>query len=84
MNLIGTSFKIVVDCKNNEIAEIIYKGLEPENKEVDSNTTIEMELDNNRLTILLESKSEISTIRNTIDDILSTINTIESVYKSVK
>jgi len=79
-----SSFKIVIKCKNNEIAQIIAKSLEPENQHVDNNTTINMQVKDCKLIVQLESSSSVSTIRNTIDDIISTINTVESVYKSVK
>jgi len=77
-------FKMVIECKNNDIVNIIAKSLEPENKQVNDKTTITMEIDNNKLILKLKSSSPISTLRNTADDIISTISTIESVYKSVK
>ncbi|MCK5142303.1 MAG: CTAG/PCC1 family protein [Candidatus Heimdallarchaeota archaeon] len=79
-----SSFTMVIECKNNDIANIIAKSLEPENKQVDDKTTITMEIDDNKLILKLKSSSPISTLRNTADDIISTISTIESVYKSVK
>lgn len=79
-----SSFTMVIECKNNDIANIIAKSLEPENKQVDNKTTITMEIENNKLILKLKSSSPISTLRNTADDIISTISTIESVYKSVK
>lgn len=79
-----SSFTIVIECKNNDMVNIIAKSLEPENKQVDDKTTITMEIDNNKLILKLKSSSPISTLRNTADDIISTISTIESVYKSVK
>ena len=79
-----SSFKMVIECKNSELAQIISKSLEPENKQVDKNTTISMQVENHKLMLQLESSSSVSTIRNTIDDIISTISTVESVYKSVK
>ena len=79
-----SSFTMVIECKNNDMANIIAKSLEPENKQVDDKTTITMEIDNNKLILKLKSSSPISTLRNTADDIISTISTIESVYKSVK
>lgn len=75
---------MVIECKNNEMANIIAKSLEPENKQVDDKTKITMEIDDNKLILKLKSSSPISTLRNTADDIISTISTIESVYKSVK
>ncbi|MHA1445501.1 MAG: KEOPS complex subunit Pcc1 [Candidatus Heimdallarchaeaceae archaeon] len=79
-----SSFTMVIECKNNDMANIIAKSLEPENKQVDNKTTITMEIENNKLILKLKSSSPISTLRNTADDIISTISTIESVYKSVK
>lgn len=79
-----SSFTMVIECKNNDMVNIIAKSLEPENKQVDDKTTITMEIDNNKLILKLKSSSPISTLRNTADDIISTISTIESVYKSVK
>ncbi|TET74117.1 MAG: hypothetical protein E3J43_10285 [Candidatus Heimdallarchaeota archaeon] len=79
-----SSFTMVIECKNNDIVNIIAKSLEPENKQVNDKTTITMEIDNNKLILKLKSSSPISTLRNTADDIISTISTIESVYKSVK
>jgi len=79
-----SSFTMVIECKNNDMVNIIAKSLEPENKQVDDKTTITMEIDTNKLILKLKSSSPISTLRNTADDIISTISTIESVYKSVK
>jgi len=79
-----SNFTMVIECKNNDMANIIAKSLEPENKQVNDKTTITMEIDNNKLILKLKSSSPISTLRNTADDIISTISTIESVYKSVK
>ena len=79
-----SNFKMTIECKNAGIAEIIAKSLEPENKQLDENTSIIMLIEENELIIELESSSSLSTLRNTIDDIISTISTIESVYKSVK
>lgn len=79
-----SSFTMVIECKNNDMVNIIAKSLEPENKQVDDKTTITMEIDNNKLILKLKSSSPISTLRNTADDIISTLSTIESVYKSVK
>ena len=79
-----SSFTMVIECKNNDMANIIAKSLEPENKQVDNKTTITMKIYNNKLVLKLKSSSPISTLRNTVDDIISTISTIESVYKSVK
>jgi len=79
-----SSFTMVIECKNNDMANIIARSLEPENKQVDNKTTITMEIDDNKLILKLKSSSSISTLRNTADDIISTISTIESVYKSVK
>jgi tRNA threonylcarbamoyladenosine modification (KEOPS) complex Pcc1 subunit len=79
-----SSFEMIIDCKNGEIAEIIAKSLEPENKQVDKNTTIDMQVEDNKLILVLKTTSSVSTLRNTIDDIISTINTVESIYKSVK
>ncbi len=78
-----SSFTMVIECKNNDMANIIARGLEPENKQVDDKTTITMEIDDNKLILKLKSSSSISTLRNTADDIIGTISTIESVYKSV-
>ena len=84
MILHESNFTMVIECKNNEMANIIAKSLEPENKQVDDKTKITMEIDDNKLILKLKSSSPISTLRNTADDIISTISTIESVYKSVK
>ena len=46
-----SSFKMVIECKNSEIAQIISKSLEPENKQVDKNTTISMQVEDHKLIV---------------------------------
>ncbi len=83
MGFCSLEFSMKVKCLNEELAQIIAKTLAPENEQVDSQTEITMKIERNILTIYLKSNSSVSTIRNTVDDIISTINTIENVCKTV-
>ena len=38
----STNIELLIECENEEFAEIVIKGLEPENKILDSNTKITM------------------------------------------
>jgi len=75
---------ITIEFIDSDFAQVITKSLEPENKLIDANSSIKMRLANQKLQIEFSSTSSLTTIRNTIDDILSTINTSESIYKKVK
>ncbi len=75
---------ISIECSDENFAEIISKSLEPENSQLDDKSNIEMILENRILTIKLSSSSPLPTIRKTVDDIINTISTSESIYKTVK
>lgn len=75
---------IVIEFIDNNFAEVVLKSLEPENSQIDKNSSIQMRIDTNKLIIEYFSTSPLSTIRSTIDDIFSTINTSETIYKTVK
>ncbi|MHA1481951.1 MAG: KEOPS complex subunit Pcc1 [Candidatus Heimdallarchaeaceae archaeon] len=77
-----TQVQITISCINPELAEIIVKGLEPENSLLNDNTKIVMKRDGRNVEISIESLAEISSIRYTLDDILNTISTIEKVFLS--
>lgn len=79
-----TTLILSIECSNEDFANIILKSLEPENQLIDENSEIQMSLEKENLFIKFSSFSSISTIRNTIDDILSTINTSERIYKVLK
>lgn len=85
MNMVkldSTQVQITINCINPELAEIIVKGLEPENSLLDDNTKIVMKRDGKNVEIRMESIAELSSIRYTLDDILNTISTIEKVFLS--
>jgi tRNA threonylcarbamoyladenosine modification (KEOPS) complex Pcc1 subunit len=73
----------MITCSNEKIAEVIAKGLEPENKEL-TKTDIETKTEAENVIISIESKSSISSLRHTIDDIIHTISLIEKVYNTVE
>lgn len=75
---------ITIDFQDEDFAEVIIKALEPENNQTDSQTEIKMSLDKNKLLLQISSSSSLTTIRNTVDDILSTVNTSESIYRTIK
>ena len=75
--------KILITCSSEKIAEVIAKGLEPENKEL-TKTDIETITEAENIIINIESKSSISSLRNTIDDIIHTISLIEKVYNTIE
>ena len=77
-----TQVQITISCINPELAEIIVKGLEPENSLLNDNTKIIMKRDGRKVEISIESIAELSSIRYTLDDILNTISTIEKVFLS--
>lgn len=77
-----TQIQITISCINPKLAEIIVKGLEPENSLLDDKTKIVMSRDGRNVEISIESIAEISSIRYTLDDILNTISTIEKVFLS--
>ncbi|MHA1198356.1 MAG: KEOPS complex subunit Pcc1 [Candidatus Heimdallarchaeaceae archaeon] len=79
-----TTITISIDFLDKKFAEILQKSLEPENKHVDDKSKIEMILENQKLLIKFSSLSSLPTIRNTIDDIFTTISTSENIYKTVK
>ena len=80
----STDIQICVNCFNPELAEIIVKGLEPENSLLDEKTKIVMNREGKKIEINIESVSGISSLRYTVDDILNTISTIEKVYLSTR
>ena len=82
LKLDSTQVQITIGCINPELAEIIVKGLEPENSLLDDDTKIIMKRDGKNVEISIESSAEISSIRYTLDDILNTISTIEKVFLS--
>ncbi|MHA1345677.1 MAG: KEOPS complex subunit Pcc1 [Candidatus Heimdallarchaeaceae archaeon] len=75
-----TKVQITIGCINPELAEIMVKGLEPENSLLVDDTKIVMKRDGRNVEIIIESISELSSIRYTLDDILNTISTIEKVF----
>ena len=75
--------KIVITCSSEKIAEIIAKGLEPENRDL-TKTEIKTETNAENVIINIESKSGVSSLRHTIDDIIHTISLIEKVYNTVE
>ena len=82
LKLNSTQVQITISCIKPELAEIIVKGLEPENSLLDDDTKIVMNRDGRDVEISIESIAEISSIRYTLDDILNTISTIEKVFLS--
>lgn len=82
VKLESTQVQITISCLNPELAEIIVKGLEPENDLLDDDTKIVMMRDGKSVKIKIESIAGISSLRYTLDDILNTISTIEKVYLS--
>ena len=82
LKLNSTQVQITISCIKQELAEIIVKGLEPENSLLDDDTKIVMNRDGRDVEISIESIAEISSIRYTLDDILNTISTIEKVFLS--
>ena len=84
MILKNTKISISIEFLDEIFAEVVLKSLEPENKQIDDKSEIQMELEKQNLLIKFSSTTSLITIRNTIDDILSTINTSENIYKAVK
>jgi len=82
MNSSTIQTKIIIRCSNENIAKIIAKGLEPENKEL-TKTEIRTKTEAETVIINIESESSISSLRYTIDDIIHSISVIENVYNSV-
>ncbi|MHA1202203.1 MAG: KEOPS complex subunit Pcc1 [Candidatus Heimdallarchaeaceae archaeon] len=82
VKLESTQVQITISCLNPELAEIIVKGLEPENALLDDDTKIVMMRDGKSVKIEIESIAGVSSLRYTLDDILNTISTIEKVYLS--
>ena len=82
VKLDSTKIQITISCINPELAEIIIKGLEPENSLLDDDTKIVMKRDGRNVEISIESIAEVSSLRYTVDDILNTISTIEKVFLS--
>lgn len=78
------SITLSITCSSEEFAQIILKSLEPENKQINEKSKIEMSIENQILVLKFTSYSSLSTIRNTFDDIISTINTSENIYRTVK
>jgi tRNA threonylcarbamoyladenosine modification (KEOPS) complex Pcc1 subunit len=84
MSILSKKVRLVIDCSNNELANIIKKTLEPENRILGEKTEIETVVDRNRVIIKIQSTASLSSLRYTIDDIVHTVATIEGVYKSAK
>ena len=84
MPLKDSNITITIDFSDDNLAEIIWNALEPENKQIDDRSNIEMKLEKRRLVVEFSSQSSLSTIRSTVDDIINTINTSENIYKAVK
>lgn len=78
-----TEITVSITCVDEKFAEVVLKSLEPENKQIDEKSSIIMKTEGKNLIIEFSSYSSISTIRNTLDDILNTINTTERIYKTV-
>ncbi|MBY9000926.1 MAG: hypothetical protein KGD64_08440 [Candidatus Heimdallarchaeota archaeon] len=78
----STKTQFTIDCISEKLAEIIIKGLEPENSLLDENTQISMRREGKTVEISIESYADISSIRYTLDDILHTVSTIEKVFLS--
>ena len=83
MNSSTIQTKIEIRCSNEEIAKIIAKSLEPENKEL-TKTQIKTKTEAKSVIINIESESSVSSLRYTIDDIIHTISVIENVYNTVE
>jgi tRNA threonylcarbamoyladenosine modification (KEOPS) complex Pcc1 subunit len=84
MTSVRSELVITIEFKDIDFAQVAFKSLEPENNQIDANSSIQMSLEGQKLLIEFSSTSSLSSIRNTVDDILSTINTSESIYKTVK
>ena len=82
MSFLSKKIRLVIECSNNELAEIIKKTLEPENKLLGEKTEIETVVKSNCVVIEILSTASLSSLRYTIDDIVHTVATIEGVYKS--
>lgn len=78
-----STIQLDINCTSDEIANIILKSLEPENKFLEGDTQITSTVTGNILSIKIESVSKLSSLRYTIDDILHTITVIESTYNAV-
>jgi len=79
---IFAQIKVTFECSNNKLAEIIHKGLEPENKLSTDETKITSTIKENEIILIIESTSPVSSIRRTIDDVLHTVTLIENTYKT--
>jgi tRNA threonylcarbamoyladenosine modification (KEOPS) complex Pcc1 subunit len=84
MKLEGANITITLDFSDEKLAEIIWNALEPENSQINDKSNIQMKLEKQRLVVEFSSQSSLSTIRNTVDDIISTVTTSENIYKTVK
>ena len=71
-------------CSTENLASIILKTLEPENKLSDERTKINMIQEGTKINIEIESSASISSLRYTIDDILHTLSTIENIHETVE
>ena len=79
-----TSIIISIEFSDKEFPAIVLQSLEPENNQLDENSSVQMQQKDQELLIEYSSRSSLTTVRNTIDDILSTINTSENIYRTVK
>ena len=71
-------------CSTENLASIIVKTLEPENKLSNERTKINMVQEGTRINIEIKSSASISSLRYTIDDILHTLATIEKVHETIE
>ncbi len=79
-----TIITISIEFLDKKFAGIILKSLEPENRQIDDNSDIQMTLENHKLFIKFTSFSSLTTIRNTLDDIFNTISTSENIYRTLR
>ncbi len=80
---LNSKVSLIIYSKNRQLLQVISKCLEPENSLLNAHTKIFTDLDKDQLTINIFSDTKISTIRNTLDDILHTTHLISSIYKKI-
>ncbi len=84
MTLFSTQISVTVECASEELASIIVKSLEPENKMMEEPTEIRTIHEGKKVKISIASSMGISSLRYTLDDILYTISVIEKIYQATK
>lgn len=84
MTLFSTQIAVTVECASEELASIIVKSLEPENKMMEEPTEIRTIHEGKKVKISIASSMGISSLRYTLDDILYTISVIEKIYQATK